>query len=147
MKDYSLKPCPFCGRKPKIDSEFYEELTKENGSARISIKCGCGSELAIYSFQYPEEARSLEAMTDEVVKKWNERPLEKDLDRSNEDLYAEVRELEGNLKAVSEEAHEYLAKWTQALKRNEILNRVIILNEIARTCPDLAAEYKQEATK
>ena len=147
MKDYKLKPCPFCGKEPRISSEYYEELKEKNGSAMVEIKCDCGASLSIHSFQYQEEEQGLKSMTDKLVEKWNKRPIEEDISRSNEDLYDEIRELEESLKTVGEEAHEYLRKWTKTLKQNEILNRVIIMNEVSRTCPELASEYRQEAEK
>lgn len=57
-----LKPCPFCGRKPRIES-------CENFGYFVICKCGI-------------EQSTLYAQKCDAVKRWNKRKIESNIERS-----------------------------------------------------------------
>lgn len=70
--NYTIKPCPFCGRTPKIQSkEFFDELQDEdtNGYACLSMHCECDTDM--YEHTHEEHNYYIRAFM--LVEKWNGR--------------------------------------------------------------------------
>ena len=69
--EYQLKPCPFCGGKPKLeDREQFEELDRKGNGACITIECNKCS-LDFYEHTHDEHDYYIRAFM--IVEKWNRR--------------------------------------------------------------------------
>jgi glutaredoxin len=69
--EYELKPCPFCGGKPKMMSQkFFEELVEDNGRALISIDCQ-NCDLSLHDHTSDENDYFIRAFL--IAEKWNRR--------------------------------------------------------------------------
>lgn len=65
-----LKPCPFCGKEPVIETrEFFENLQSENETACLAIECRCGARL----YDYTTEEHDYEKRVELLATKWNTR--------------------------------------------------------------------------
>lgn len=69
--DFELKPCPFCGGKPKMMSQdFFEKLVEDNGRACISVDCpNCN--LSLHDHTRDENNYFIRAFL--ITEKWNRR--------------------------------------------------------------------------
>lgn len=73
--EYELKPCPFCGKQPELESkDFFEELDSKVGDACILISCPNCS-LDFYDHTYGEHDYYIRANI--IVEKWNRRASSK----------------------------------------------------------------------
>ena len=91
-----LKPCPFCGGKAFIDSEF------------SGVYCNCGAELTF--FESDKEA----------AEKWNTRPIENELHEKIEKLEAENTRLREALEFYANtDVYEYYDKYESTSIQNE----------------------------
>ena len=143
MEKRELKRCPFCGGPAEFneaDARAWAEkrLTESNGYM-LEITCAdCDTEVKVYNFK--EDGASVDEIIDLLVEKWNRRSRETELEEK-------VNQLEADLRDIGKESHEYFGKYMQSVKRNTILETALVMNELNKVCPELAAEYGKAVRK
>lgn len=86
-ENITLDHCPFCGREPEFILSFDSRTTKYSLQVGCYV-CPCKSE-AVY-FDNKERASDY---LDTAAEKWNNRPIEAELERENAELKAEIERL------------------------------------------------------
>lgn len=73
MKEYKVKPCPFCGKTEFLSvmpRDFFEELYDKNGGACLTITCSkCHVDMYEHDFNYNDYHAKARILVD----KWNRR--------------------------------------------------------------------------
>ena len=75
MIRYELKPCPFCGGKPRLEDKYRSFIAGKSERVAVVICQNCGARASrIRISDYGKTSHSTEA-TEEAVRIWNNRPV------------------------------------------------------------------------
>ena len=74
MTNYQLKPCPFCGGKPRLEEKYRSFIAGKSERVAVVICQNCGARASrIRHTDYGKTSHSVEAV-EEAVRIWNNRP-------------------------------------------------------------------------
>jgi len=91
-KEIELKPCPFCGGVPKLEPRVDYSWGYRSGYSKITCDCGIHKTVNIRG----EDQSDIDKATALVIKDWNSRPIEAQLQAENERLRGIITELQIN---------------------------------------------------
>lgn len=137
-ENITLVHCPFCGREPEFILSFDSRTTKYSLQVGCYV-CPCKSE-AVY-FDNKERASDY---LDAAAEKWNNRPIEAELERENAELRKQLSDIEEREAACCPEDVSFDALIAALRKQVLRLERENAeLRNLLRIADDLIDEYAE----